>query len=186
MTIVNPKSHLLIAIDGCAGLSKMKEQKTRRMLRKYDPTSNEFDFNRISCGTEFMYNLSLYIQSYIKQQIKKRKWSHLNIIFSSERVVGEGEHKLIAMIRKMNINHTYVIDSPDADLIFLTLGMLEYNMFVFRTNDYDNVEADYFLIDIMKLEILFICYIYLKKKMLAARLNEVHLKLLKKNIFIDL
>ncbi len=165
--IINPKKHLIIAIDGVAGISKQMQQRQRRYNRKYD--GQGFDTNKITTGTEFMYNLSLYIQSYIKIQLKKRKWSHLTITFSSERVPGEGEHKLIQYLKTyLSITDVHCIDSPDADLIMLALGLLQYNLYIFRANSYDNVNCDYFLVDINKLREIVICLYKSKNEQLSS------------------
>ena len=89
-------------------------------------TSNEqsFDSNCITPGTQFMDYLSKYIDWYIKNKIStEEKWQNIEIIFSTEKAPGEGEHKLINYMRYYgDPNDTFCIHGLDADLIMLALG----------------------------------------------------------------
>lgn len=132
---VNPKKRVILCIDGVAPKGKQNQQRMRRFKavkeskESSDNISNQFDSNTISPGTIWMHNLSIYIDSFIKNKIsedlsknytkeysqfsevfpeyidcaldesKDVDWSKLEIIFSSEKDPGEGEQKLLKYIR---------------------------------------------------------------------------------------
>lgn len=215
--VVNPKKQILLMIDGVASLSKQYQQRQRRFrsaVEKSVEAQKWFDTNAISCGTEFMNNLSRYIHVFIQKQMKQHKeWAQLEIIFSNEKVEGEGEQKIIRFIDEQNrsqkvktnktknqsetqnVNqiHTqneiinenndkqsktqnlnliqtqnedkdaltnkksYVIFSPDADVLLLSMSLGIENVFVLRENAFQYVDkSQYFLvnIDILKHEII--------------------------------
>lgn len=158
--IIHPRKRIFLSIDGVAGCSKGSQQRQRRFLSiksKNIEEINQFDSNCISAGTEFMDGLSKYLDIYFKNKINS-SYKSIEIIFSNEKVVGEGEHKLIIYIRKnfqqlLNNKETICIDSPDADLLMLALGTHYPYMYVFRNNIYEFIKCKYFLVDISQLRI---------------------------------
>jgi 5'-3' exoribonuclease 1 len=160
--IIRPKKRIYIAIDGVAGTAKSNQQRQRRFMSvktKSEEEIKEFDTNCISAGSEFMDGLSRYLDYYFKGKMSKNSyWSKLEIIFSNEKACGEGEHKLIRWITSnydflLKNKETICIDSPDADLLMLSLGTYYPHLFVFRENIYDFVSCKYFLVDISKLRV---------------------------------
>jgi len=158
--IVRPKKTIYIAIDGIPGMSKGSQQRQRRALSvktKSEEEIKEFDSNCISCGTQFMEELSRYLDYYFKGKIAKNSyWKNLKIIFSNDKVVGEGEAKLINHIRLyfntfLQNKETIVIDSPDADLLMLAMGTHYPYLYIFRDNIYKNINCKHFLVDISEL-----------------------------------
>lgn len=147
--IVNPKKQLVIAIDGVAGLSKCVQQRSRRFKSAMERESNGvFDSSNITTGSEFMYNLSRYLSIYIQRQMESNpEWKDLEVIFSNEKVPGEGEHTLIHHIKK-NGHLSYCIHSPDADLIMLTLPLDNQNVYIIRENIYRDINCKYFVVDV--------------------------------------
>ena len=172
--IIKPTKGIYFATDGVAGFSKIAQQRKRRFKScldsddkddkddknkdntsntgKFDSntsnTSGKFDSNCISTGTLFMERLSKYIDSFIQQQIESNpEWKGLEIIISNYSVAGEGEQKCIEHMRK-NSQLSYTVCSPDADLIFLELGLHNLNLYVFRENIFDDIDASFFLVDI--------------------------------------
>lgn len=118
---VNPTKRILIMVDGPAGNAKQSQQRQRR-YRSVNDTTRKFDSNCISPGTEWMDFLSKYMDQYILREVSN-KWKHLEVIFSNEKVAGEGEHKVIKFIRKHGSpNESYVLYGLDADLIMLALS----------------------------------------------------------------
>ena len=117
----NPKQVLYLAIDGVAGLSKQTQQRQRRFRYAKVIDDKTFDSNSITVGTTYMENLSKFISTHIEMKLKN-DWKHLNVIYSNQKVPGEGEHKLIHYIKKMPTYLTSSIVSPDADLIMLSLA----------------------------------------------------------------
>lgn len=150
--IIDPSKGIYFAVDGTAGCSKCVQQKKRRFKtaseRKQTPGIVTWDSTKISCGTEFMERLNQHIVKWIEQHTKSG-WKSLQIIFSSHRIVGEGEHK-IRFHMKDNPNVSFTVVSPDADLIFLTSALPNSQAWIFRENIFDDIEGNFFLVDIAK------------------------------------
>ena len=153
VNIVNPKSKLILALDGTAGMSKQYQQRQRRYRSVLDNSKNitEFDSNEITTGSVFMNELSQCINEFISYKIKN-DWKDLDIYFSSEQVPGEGEHKIMHLLKKYSSFSSYCIHSPDADLIMLSLASLCTHQFkkcyIIRDNIYQHVYCKYFLVDV--------------------------------------
>jgi len=159
--IVKPKKAIMIALDGTAGMSKQYQQRQRRyrsVIDKFYSGENneievkkEFDPNEITTGSEFMYDLSNYLNKFIKLK-KENSWKDINVYFSSEQVPGEGEHKIMHLLKEIGTYGTYCIHSPDADLIMLSLSSVcthEFkNCYIMRENIYQNVKCNYFVVDV--------------------------------------
>ena len=119
---VKPRKRLIIAIDGVAGYSKMNQQRGRRFKSvqgSSEPKRDSFTPNSISPGTLFMDNLVRHLENYISVSVHTI-WKTLDVVFSSDKDPGEGEHKIIHIARTTPDNSLCVV-SPDADLIMLGL-----------------------------------------------------------------
>lgn len=152
--IVQPKKTLVLAIDGVAPLSKQNQQRQRRyrgIVENPDdlPKEDAFDPRAITPGTLWMDQLSKYIDYYIRKRINDSElWSKINIVFSNEKVPGEGEHKLINYIRKFGTEEeTYCINALDADLVMLSLGTNKPNFYLLREELYDK-NFDFTFVDV--------------------------------------
>lgn len=139
-------NEIYIAIDGVAPLAKMDQQRDRRFksakeskikrdisLKHGQPTREEqVDFNMISPGTEFMWGLQQYLEQYISTK-RATEWRGIKVTLNGSGLPGEGEHKIMAEIRRRNngsggtkrtaqtsqtLNCIYGLD---ADLMFLSL-----------------------------------------------------------------
>mmetsp|Transcript_28232 Transcript_28232/g.69181 ORF Transcript_28232/g.69181 Transcript_28232/m.69181 type:complete len:351 (-) Transcript_28232:4197-5249(-) len=144
--IVRPRKLIYLAIDGVAPRAKMNQQRSRRFrsvkeLEKIKTVVNEtsklskneisfFDSNCITPGTEFMKNLSFSFKKWLENKIKfDPEWQQgCDVIFSGSEVPGEGEHKIMNYIRKIqkfNQNKSktlrHCLYGLDADLIMLGL-----------------------------------------------------------------
>lgn len=155
VNIVNPTSKLILALDGTAGMSKQYQQRQRRYRTIIENPTNikkEFDSNEITTGSNFMNELSHCIIEFIEYKIKNNKWKNLDIYFSSEQVPGEGEHKIMHLLKQYSSFGSYCIHSPDADLIMLSLASLcTYqfkNCYILRENIYQNVNCKYFVVNV--------------------------------------
>lgn len=155
--IVKPRKRFIITIDGVAGSAKQAQQRTRRFRSAKDKTDEEFntfDSNCISPGTEFLFNFSVFLKEHIKNN---NLYKNIEVIISDERVVGEGEHKLIIMLKEwlknkiMNRDESFCIHSPDADLIMLSLVRCYEHLYILRENIYTNVKCRYLLVKISEL-----------------------------------
>lgn len=138
----NPTTLIYIAVDGVAPLAKINQQRKRRyksvidnkikseLQEKYNIKSNNSWSNIvITPGTEFMKKLDKKLSQYFNTKL-----TTANIIYSSYKEPGEGEHKIIQYIKNNKSidgkfsNLTHVIYGLDADLIFLSLTLKNYNI----------------------------------------------------------
>lgn len=141
-----PTEELILAIDGVAGLSKMNQQRQRRFRSAKEKSEKDraiFDSNQISTGTYFLSALSDHIRVHFSTPRPYR------VTFLDEKIIGEGEHKLIRYMEPM-VKKRMCIYSPDADLIMLGIGMNRKNIFILRPNIYTNIRCSHFLVNIDK------------------------------------
>jgi 5'-3' exoribonuclease 1 len=156
--IVRPRKLIFLAIDGVAPRAKMNQQRSRRFraIKEFERNnkqnlnlnksehnnSSQFDSNCITPGTEFMSQLSLSFKEWIKNKIKSdSEWQQgCDVIFSGSEVPGEGEHKIMNYIRKIQKTKDYInrnnlkhcLYGLDADLIMLGLVAHEKNFTLLR------------------------------------------------------
>lgn len=123
-----PKEKVLIMVDGPAGKAKRQQQRARRYrsaLASVMDEKEKFDPNSISPGTPFMDKLMAYLDQQIRKYLTEAR-NELEIIFSSDKVPGEGEHKLINFLRKyekVDTEKRIMLVGKDADLIMLALSI---------------------------------------------------------------
>lgn len=173
--IIGPNKKVFIAFDGTAPVAKLNQQKNRRykswfqdqIFKSLDSTIPDKLWNpaAITPGTEFMEKLDSKINSYFT----KRDNKGINIIISTSKIAGEGEHKIYEYIRENPEYHktsSTVIYGLDADLIMLTLNHLPYSnkLYLFRETPYfikniDDtlVENSNYLLDIPEFAEKLIC-----------------------------
>jgi 5'-3' exonuclease len=173
VSINKPKQVLYLAIDGVAGLSKQTQQRQRRFRYAKVIDDKTFDSNSITVGTSFMENLSKFISIHIEKKLRE-DWKHLNVIYSNQKVAGEGEHKLIHYLKKQPSYLTCSIVSPDADLIMLALATNRKGIFVFRDNIYSDFMGDYFLVSIDILRDYIIKNVVLKRTNKPISLTDTY------------
>lgn len=147
---VNPRDKVILCIDGVAPQSKQSQQRSRRFraaMEREEEDFKRFDSNCITPGTKFLDHLSKYIDWWLRQMVSK-EWAHLDVIFSNEKVPGEGEHKLITYLRQYaRPEESYCVYGVDADLIMLTLGTMLPNFYLIRENMYGRGN-EYYMVDI--------------------------------------
>jgi 5'-3' exonuclease len=151
----------MISADGVAPRAKMNQQRSRRFRKNTAITSedleklkelgldlnNQFNSDSISAGTEFMFNLSDFINEYIEEKRKNNNindeiWKNINILFTGSDVPGEGEHKILEYIRNYKVSKEYINNTKhciyglDADLIMLSLITHEPNFIILREDNF--------------------------------------------------
>ena len=161
LKLIKPKKLLMISADGVAPRAKMNQQRSRRFRKTTNITeedleqikklnldiNKQFNSDAISAGTEFMFNLSEFINNYIeeKRSNKNKKdeiWKNINVLFTGSDVPGEGEHKILEYIRNYKVSNEYVnnckhcIYGLDADLIMLSLITHEPNFIILREDNF--------------------------------------------------
>jgi 5'-3' exonuclease len=94
--------------------------------------------------------LSKFLDFYIKKRVTEQQgpWKGLEVIFSNEKVVGEGEWKLMQWIRNFyekNPTESNCICGMDADLIMLALASGTKNLSILREEPQDRFFGYYFI-----------------------------------------
>lgn len=136
---VQPQKRLILCVDGIAGLGKMNQQRQRRFRSAQVNHGMEFDPNSFTPGTELMDYLTRYIDGYIKAMISTSvEWQGLEVVFSNEKVAGEGEHKIMQYMKKIDRPfESLCIYGLDADLIMLGMLLPVHKVCIFREMEYD-------------------------------------------------
>jgi 5'-3' exoribonuclease 1 len=151
--LIRPRKLLYIAIDGPAPLAKQAQQRQRRYVSAMERGGRTFDSACMTPGTLFMFELAKYLHYAIRHEIESGSWRDIEVLFSSPRVPGEGEHKLLNYIRDMpptkRDGESHCFFGPDGDLIMLTLASHLDKMYLFR-EEIDMV-GRYYLLDIGKI-----------------------------------
>lgn len=150
--VVKPQKKLVLCVDGPAPIGKQCQQRQRRFRSAKEKSNDEFrkfDSNCLTPGTKFMDFLTKYIDWFIRKQMSTDKtWQEFDVIFSNEKVAGEGEHKCVKFIRDHgSVEDIYCIHGLDADLIMLSLGTHMPNFYVLRDDIY-NHDNEFFFINI--------------------------------------
>lgn len=150
--IVQPKKRLILCVDGPAPLSKQNQQRQRRFRsasQKSEDEMRNFDSNCLTPGTQLMDFLTKYIDWFIRKKMSEdKKWRNIEVIFSNEKVPGEGEQKAMLFVRKYgNKDETFCIHGMDADIVMLSLATHMPNYYILR-QETRNPAIDFYLIDI--------------------------------------
>jgi hypothetical protein len=136
---IQPTKSVFIAFDGVAPFAKMQQQRTRRYKSQFMSNINNenklknWNTSAITPGTGFMNSLSKRIELYFNN--KERVFNLQKIIVSCSNEQGEGEHKLIELVRSgFCVDDNIALYGLDADLIMLSIFHLKYckNIWVFR------------------------------------------------------
>lgn len=143
-TVCRPKKRIILCVDGVAGLGKMNQQRQRRFrtAKSMEGKDQAFNPNAFTPGTKLMDHLTKYIDWYLRMMITYHpEWKNLEIVFSNEKVPGEGEHKIMQYIKKHgNVTESYCIYGLDADLVMLGLVLPVNKVLIAREADENVVQ----------------------------------------------
>jgi 5'-3' exonuclease len=140
LLVVTTPSKLILCADGPAPCAKQSQQRSRRFKSSRESTGCSFDSCCLTPGTQFMDFLSKYIDWHIRKSLTHNKvWQDLEeIVFSNEKVPGEGEHRLMNYVRIYgNDSDSFCIHGLDADLIMLGLASHKKQFYILRDELYD-------------------------------------------------
>lgn len=185
---LRPSKMVYFSFDGPAPRAKMVQQRSRRyksvQLQTYFERENEWNpSNNICPGTEFMSRL----KSILLRTIQNGEFDCPNVILSDSSVPGEGEHKILPLIRSLKTKDkdaSVYIMSPDNDLI--SLGVLTG-----KTNTYLVRYVDKTLATMLKLnsfdkqKVIFIDLDYLNKQFSLEQQTKLQMKVDEKNLLLD-
>lgn len=140
-----PTKLVCVAIDGVVPLAKQDQQRRRRYLavkerargvspgaRRQESARLLFDTTIVTPGTPFMAKLDLAFQQTLPSlDILNRSY---DVIYSSYREPGEGEHKIMDLLREglVSKNGTHVIVSADSDMVILASSLDMKRLYVYR------------------------------------------------------
>lgn len=131
-----------IMIDGVAPRAKINQQRERRykseIMKNLNECKNIWNSNKITPGTEFMAKLS---KKLFEEFVSKND----NVIVSDSNEPGEGEHKMMKLISKLQLNTSdkIFIYGLDADLIMLSLlNTWSKNIILLRDNTFNEKLSD--------------------------------------------
>jgi 5'-3' exoribonuclease 1 len=159
INIAKPRELLYIAVDGVAPRAKMHQQRKRRYLSaqrnahiagfkaKYGIPHTSWDSNCITPGTAFMDKLNTYLKNEFVKYVHET-YPDLKIIVSGSDEAGEGEHKMIHHIKRINYipqpkGGLDLIYGLDADLIMLSLTSHNANIVLMReAQDFGRLGGD--------------------------------------------
>ena len=86
------KNHSFLANGLCVHNCQQRQRRFRSALEQED--NSPFNSNCITPGTKFMDYLTKYMDWYIRKRISEdEEWQKVQVIFSNEKVPGEGEAK---------------------------------------------------------------------------------------------
>jgi 5'-3' exonuclease len=144
---VQPRINIVFAVDGVAPEAKMVQQRQRRF--RYS-SEGKFSPNWITPGTDFMKRLD----DYLRKWIARNEYSlPPRVFYSSHMVPGEGEHKIMDLIREGKIkgDGAHVLYGLDADLIMLSLLSNLPEIYLMREDINDVIHIDNMKVMIKKL-----------------------------------
>lgn len=140
-----PNKLVIIAFDGVVPTAKINQQRTRRYLNAHNlskpPQQGEtfsqlarrlFNTAKVTPGTMFMEKLDKEIMAHLPNlNVLSAQYE---LIYSSYRDRGEGEHKIISLMKQgiLLSSDVHLIISADSDLVMLAANVGIKNLYLFR------------------------------------------------------
>ena len=128
---------IFLVVDGVSGMMKNIEQRQRRYKNSFENKyDNIFDLNCFSPGTKILHFLTKYIDWYLRTEMNTHSfYKNIEIFFSNEKVIGEGEYKILQFIKnKCDSNESIYIYTCDSDMILLSLFLFDNNINLIRNS----------------------------------------------------
>ncbi|KAI8052175.1 putative 5-3 exonuclease, partial [Syncephalis plumigaleata] len=157
VSILKPTKRLYIVIDGVPPRAKMAFQRVKRtrfdlilekvieerpQLRRVDNMDNVM--RSLAPGSEFMERMASHLRYFIHLKISTDvNWRQLDVIFSDDRVPGEGEYKIAQYIYQcksedhVSSSIRHCIYANDSDLLIIGLATHEHNVMVLDDVSYE-------------------------------------------------
>ena len=137
--VVCPSKFIYFALDGTAPRAKMVQQRSRRYksIQEQQLLQRHLKFypsNHICPGTEFMQKF----RHCFLQKIGRKGFDCRDVIFNDSSVPGEGEHKILPILRKLKVDDPdshVTIMSPDNDILSLSVLTMKSNIKIMRYMD---------------------------------------------------
>ena len=135
------KKTVYLFFDGPVPRAKMVQQRSRRyksiqlegLLQKKKSCFNPS--NNICPGTIFMYEMTKYLKENFVH-LRNELPHHPEILMSDSNSFGEGEHKMMPLIRNLDDeNDSLCVMSPDNDLLSLLILTGHKNIYLLRVVD---------------------------------------------------
>lgn len=139
---IKPTKKIVLCVDGVAGLGKMNQQRQRRFKTGVTNKDVYFDPNCFTPGTKIMDHLTKYIDWYIRTMMTVNpEWQSLDVVFSNEKVPGEGEHKIMHYLKKFASPSEHIcIYGLDADLMMLGILLPHDHVMIAREPEQGFIE----------------------------------------------
>lgn len=139
--------NVMFAIDGPGSCGKLMVQRTRRMQlgRKMLGTPGAFDRRTISTGTLFMDEFEMGLQWYAAHKIIKsiKTRPGLTFLIDGSGSAGEGEHKMIAHVKKLNAtSKTIAVIGEDSDIFLLLIASMSKNIDYIHENNKQRFDVE--------------------------------------------
>lgn len=124
---IKPQRLFILCMDGIAPIGKINQQRKRRFRYELERVekaeeSSGFNTNKISPGTDFSVSLDKMIQTFLT---RNKTLLPDKTIYSPHTVDGEGEHKIVDLIKNLNPEEEIVFLGSDADIILLSLPLAQ-------------------------------------------------------------
>ncbi len=153
---VGQPKQVYLSIDGVVPMAKIRQQRLRRFKsiwqQTQEPSSEpRWDTNCITPGTDFMKRLGNRLDTLCTR--------HSGWTLSRDTEPGEGEHKIMHILRNSSFEGPIVVYGLDADLILLTLKNAPCEAYLMRedsemgvvtTNGLGEESYSYFSLDVLK------------------------------------
>lgn len=187
-TVLKPKKMVYFSMDGPCPRAKMVQQRSRRyksiQLQELCNKQEEWNpSNNICPGTQFMTKL----KTALLKSISNNEFECPTVILNDSSVPGEGEHKILPIIRDLKIkdkDSSVFIMSPDNDLI--SLGILTGKSNSFLVRYLDRTIASMMRMDTFdKQKVILIDLDNLKKHFAQEQKDRLEVEVDEENLLLD-